>query len=157
VVREMPRPENKHATPNSHPTDVGDDILQPNYGAAPGPRGIDFGALALSILAPISPWWSIRLIPIALLALRGCPIIWAMGLFVTIAMHVHARHDTKRAIAVATPAPPEPTDAAAATRSIHLTSLWFSKPRRPRALSKSGCPLTIERTQSSAAAGVNPT
>jgi hypothetical protein len=54
--------------------------------------GAGFGALALSIMAPISPWWSIALIPIALIALKGCPICWTIGLVETIALRVHAHH-----------------------------------------------------------------
>lgn len=53
---------------------------------------IGFGALALAVTAQISPWWSVGLIPIALIALKGCPICWTMGLVETVAMRVHTRH-----------------------------------------------------------------
>lgn len=56
---------------------------------------IGFGALALAVTSA-SPWLSVGLIPIALIALKGCPICWTIGLVETIAMRVHARHGADR-------------------------------------------------------------
>ncbi len=38
-------------------------------------------------------WPSLMLLPIALYALRGCPICWTIGLVETIAMRVHGVRD----------------------------------------------------------------
>lgn len=75
---------------------------------------IGFGALALAVTS-VSPWVSVGLIPIALIALKGCPICWTIGLFETIAMRVHAGHDAGRTSSSAAP-PGEP-----ALRSPALT------------------------------------
>jgi hypothetical protein len=36
------------------------------------------------MLAPSLPWASLLLIPLALVALRGCPMCWTMGLVQTV-------------------------------------------------------------------------
>ena len=47
---------------------------------------LGLGALAASgSLAAEHPWLSLALIPAALLALRGCPLCWTVGLFQTVA------------------------------------------------------------------------
>lgn len=51
---------------------------------------LGFGALALAAAAPIPLWWRILLLPAALVALKGCPACWTIGLFETLAMRVHA-------------------------------------------------------------------
>ena len=48
---------------------------------------IGFGALAFMLTQ--SGWWSVALLPVALLALKGCPVCWMIGLFETVAMRVH--------------------------------------------------------------------
>ncbi|WP_437933800.1 hypothetical protein [Sorangium sp. So ce341] len=50
--------------------------------AAHAARGvIGLGAFAASaLLAPDLPWASIALLPVALVALRGCPMCWTVGL-----------------------------------------------------------------------------
>jgi hypothetical protein len=52
---------------------------------------VGFGALATLALAPISPWWSIGLVPLALVALKGCPACWMMGLVETVAHRIKPR------------------------------------------------------------------
>ncbi|WP_437826603.1 hypothetical protein [Sorangium sp. So ce1153] len=49
-------------------------------------RGVlGFGAVAASaLLAPASRWASLALLPVALVALRGCPMCWALGLIQTV-------------------------------------------------------------------------
>jgi hypothetical protein len=49
-------------------------------------RGIiGFGALAgTSMLAVSQPWLALGLVPVALLALRGCPMCWTVGLVQTV-------------------------------------------------------------------------
>ena len=48
---------------------------------------IGFGALAGSVaLLPVMGPWSLLLAPAGLLALRGCPTCWAIGLMQTISM-----------------------------------------------------------------------
>ena len=34
--------------------------------------------------APSHPWWSLAFIPVALVALRGCPMCWTLGLIETV-------------------------------------------------------------------------
>ncbi|WP_438003494.1 hypothetical protein WME89_32010 [Sorangium sp. So ce321] len=45
-------------------------------------RGLlGLGALmASALLAPTSPWAALALLPVALVALRGCPMCWTLGL-----------------------------------------------------------------------------
>ncbi|HTN85859.1 MAG TPA: hypothetical protein VL242_19300 [Sorangium sp.] len=49
-------------------------------------RGLlGFGALTASaLLAPTSPWAALALLPVALVALRGCPMCWTLGLLQTV-------------------------------------------------------------------------
>ncbi|WP_437923471.1 hypothetical protein WMF37_31140 [Sorangium sp. So ce291] len=49
-------------------------------------RGLlGFGALTASaLLAPTSPWAALALLPVALVALRGCPLCWTLGLIQTV-------------------------------------------------------------------------
>ena len=43
------------------------------------------GALVASaVLAPTQPWLSVALFPLALVALRGCPMCWTVGLIQTV-------------------------------------------------------------------------
>ena len=56
-----------------------------------------FGALTAAVLAPISPWWSIGLVPLALVSLKGCPACWTMGLLETIANRAGASRSLKEA------------------------------------------------------------
>ncbi len=57
-------------------------------------RGVvGFGALGLALSGAGSPWLSLALVPVALFALKGCPICWTMGLLETVTMRVHLRHD----------------------------------------------------------------
>jgi hypothetical protein len=50
------------------------------------------GALVAAVaLAPAWPWLSLVLLPLALVALRGCPMCWTVGLIQT----VHARLQRK--------------------------------------------------------------
>ena len=59
-------------------------------------RGIlGFSALALSLgLAPQHPLVSLALLPAALVALRGCPMCWTMGLAQTVAARLQGRKAT---------------------------------------------------------------
>ena len=55
---------------------------------------IGFAALTVSLWTMNSSWWpSLIALPIALYALRGCPICWTIGLFETLAMRLHARFE----------------------------------------------------------------
>ncbi|WP_321170709.1 hypothetical protein [Embleya scabrispora] len=46
---------------------------------------VGFGALVASLaLLPVAGWVSLLLAPVGLLALRGCPMCWAIGLMETI-------------------------------------------------------------------------
>lgn len=72
-------------------------------------RGLaGFGALALAVAAPIPPWWSLLLLPVALIALKGCPICWTIGLFETLALRVHSAHADTRPGDTTTDAAPAP-------------------------------------------------
>ncbi|MFE4995658.1 hypothetical protein ACFRH4_30805 [Streptomyces mirabilis] len=45
---------------------------------------VGFGSIAASItLAPVIGWVSLLLLPVGLVALRGCPACWAIGLVQT--------------------------------------------------------------------------
>lgn len=55
---------------------------------------VGFGSLAAVMLAPISPWWSVGLVPVALVALGGCPACWTMGLIETISRRATQRRRT---------------------------------------------------------------
>lgn len=51
---------------------------------------IGFGALAASVLVARELLWvSIALLPLALVALRGCPMCWTVGLIQTIVARAH--------------------------------------------------------------------
>ena len=53
------------------------------------------GLIAVVVLAPLHPILSLCLAPIALLALRGCPMCWTLGLVETLTAKVRGRpHDT---------------------------------------------------------------
>lgn len=41
---------------------------------------LGFGSLAAIAVVPVSPWWSVGLVPLALASLGGCPACWTMGL-----------------------------------------------------------------------------
>ncbi|MFF2024929.1 hypothetical protein ACFVW2_24370 [Streptomyces sp. NPDC058171] len=46
---------------------------------------VGFGALAASVLLlPVTGAWSLLLAPVGLLALRGCPMCWTVGLVQTV-------------------------------------------------------------------------
>ena len=54
------------------------------------------GALTLAIgIAPAHPWIALALMPVALIAFRGCPICWTTGLIETLAYRVLKRADPK--------------------------------------------------------------
>ncbi len=61
---------------------------------------IGFGALALAILlarnADTSAHASVTLAIVALIALRGCPVCWAIGLFETVRGKAPHMFDTRR-------------------------------------------------------------
>jgi hypothetical protein len=47
--------------------------------------GIGLSALAACLfVAPEHPWAAVALAPVVLLALRGCPMCWVLGLFQTL-------------------------------------------------------------------------
>lgn len=47
--------------------------------------GVGFGAIIAAIaLIPVVGWFSLALAPLGLLALRGCPMCWMIGLAQTI-------------------------------------------------------------------------
>jgi hypothetical protein len=53
---------------------------------------IGFGALAASgLLAPLHPWLSLAMLPLALVALRGCPLCWTIGLMQTVIAALRGR------------------------------------------------------------------
>ena len=53
---------------------------------------IGLSALATAIaLGPVRPLIALALVPIALVALRGCPACWAIGLIQTLAVRLGAR------------------------------------------------------------------
>ena len=62
-----------------------------------------FGALAIAVAAPMSHWASLALIPVALVALKGCPVCWAIGLVETIAPRTHEHHQVDPAAALSSP------------------------------------------------------
>ena len=53
---------------------------------------VGLGALGASVLAASShPWLSLLALPVALIALRGCPTCWTIGLVQTIAAKLLGR------------------------------------------------------------------
>ncbi|WP_437284288.1 hypothetical protein [Sorangium sp. So ce406] len=40
--------------------------------------------VAAALLAPAHPWAALALLPVALVALRGCPMCWTLGLIQTV-------------------------------------------------------------------------
>ena len=55
---------------------------------------IGFAALTAAVLTiPVYPWLGVALMPVAVLALRGCPICWTTGLIEILAMRVLARRE----------------------------------------------------------------
>ena len=60
---------------------------------------VGFGTIGCAFaLAPSHPWVLIAAIPIALFALRGCPMCWTMGLVETIGMKLRGRDPGGRCI-----------------------------------------------------------
>ncbi len=55
--------------------------------------GVGFLALATTLSNQAPTWTALILLPIALLALKGCPVCWTMGLIETLALKVHGRVD----------------------------------------------------------------
>jgi hypothetical protein len=56
-------------------------------------RGV-VGLAALFVAAMFGtshPWWSLLAMPVALVALRGCPMCWTIGLFQTVVARVRGR------------------------------------------------------------------
>ena len=54
---------------------------------------LGLGALvAAALAAPRAPWLALPLLPLALLALRGCPLCWTVGLVETIAAKARGSH-----------------------------------------------------------------
>lgn len=55
---------------------------------------LGFGAVAGSLATMNhSLWPTLILMPVALYALKGCPVCWTVGLFETIAFRLHERMD----------------------------------------------------------------
>lgn len=53
---------------------------------------IGIGALTCAVLwAPTYPWLSLLAIPVALIALRGCPMCWTVGLVMTVVAKVQGK------------------------------------------------------------------
>ncbi|MDB4973803.1 MAG: hypothetical protein JWN48_2144 [Myxococcaceae bacterium] len=53
---------------------------------------LGFGALAAyGLLAPLHPWLSLAMLPLALVALRGCPLCWTIGLLQTVVAALRGR------------------------------------------------------------------
>lgn len=53
---------------------------------------IGFGALsAYGLMAPLHPWLSLSMLPLALVALRGCPLCWSIGLMQTVVAVLRGR------------------------------------------------------------------
>jgi hypothetical protein len=53
---------------------------------------IGVAALAVAFaLAPVHPIVSVAFIPVGMLALRGCPMCWTIGLFETIAAKIQGK------------------------------------------------------------------
>ena len=48
---------------------------------------------AATVFLSTKPWLSVVLFAVALFMLKGCPMCWTLGLFETIAMYIHKRHD----------------------------------------------------------------
>lgn len=61
-------------------------------------RGVvGFGALiAAVLLSAHHPWTALVLVPLALIALRGCPACWLMGLAATLTNGLAQRGDRQR-------------------------------------------------------------
>ena len=56
---------------------------------------IGLSALATAVaLGPVHPVIALALVPIALVALRGCPTCWTIGLIQTLAVRLGARRRT---------------------------------------------------------------
>jgi hypothetical protein len=46
---------------------------------------VGFGSVVAAFaLIPVFGWWSLLLIPVGVLALRGCPACWVIGLIETV-------------------------------------------------------------------------
>ena len=56
-------------------------------------RGLlGLGALAaFVVMAPTHPWLSLLALPLALVALRGCPMCWTIGLLQTLVARARGR------------------------------------------------------------------
>lgn len=53
---------------------------------------VGLGAFALAAaLAPLHPLLALAMVPVALVALRGCPMCWTVGLVQTILARVHGK------------------------------------------------------------------
>ncbi|MEU5400647.1 hypothetical protein ABZ348_15310 [Streptomyces sp. NPDC005963] len=77
---------------------------------------VGFGGLAGAVLLfPLVGWASLLLVPVGLLALRGCPMCWTMGLIQTLSMGRLRRSCTDGGCAL-TPAEAPPPAAADRSR-----------------------------------------
>lgn len=53
---------------------------------------IAIGAFVVaSLIAPAHPWLALVMVPVALVALRGCPMCWTIGLMQTVLAKVRGR------------------------------------------------------------------